>query len=387
MNHAYSRPLPDRDGWDAIFRGENQHPLIVWADDLTGAGNVAVPFARAGARTRVDFTNIASQNSADADVIATNLDCRQDVCPRLPAGVAPHFVKIDSLGRGHPGALINAILAVQPSPRSVLVAPAWPVMGRTVRGGYGPSEFGSVHWPTLLRTELDDAGPAVHRRVPSEPADPTSPVVIVADADVDEQLDGLIVDMISRYPDALLVGSQGLADACARMLPHRSATGATSPNRPLSGRIVAVLGSEHPATEHQWDAVRGHPDWTAVELTADGASRVDTSSSASHLALRVRARTEADLAGVLQIHADHVLAAVRSSERILLTGGRTASLVLSIAAITGAHNPRERLAGLTEYSRPQAPHTIYTKPGSVGEADLLVSLADHRAATTGRISR
>jgi len=155
--------------------------LGVIADDLTGANDTGVQFARQGARTIVplDWHNLGSL-ARRADVLVLSTDSRavsrgvaaqraRVAAQALHKGRIPAiYKKIDSTFRGNVGAELDAILDVYPAPL-VLLAPSFPPAGRavvngrlTVRGipvhrtaiGRDPTApVRQSHLPTLLRAQ------------------------------------------------------------------------------------------------------------------------------------------------------------------------------------------------------------------------------------------
>ena len=181
--------------------------MLVVADDLSGAVEVA---AMLGARR-------IALGHADGDVI--DLDTRE-----LPPDEAARrikaldgritFKKIDSLLRGNVQAEIEALSG------ELIVAPALPVEGRTVRGGV-------LH---------------VHG-VPQ----PTPPIPLL-DAETDADLDAIVA---AAPPDATLVGSAGLAAALGRRL------GATPLPRPTPRDVPLLVGVGTRAADEQVKRLRG----------------------------------------------------------------------------------------------------------------------------------
>ncbi len=123
----------------------------VVADDLTGANDAAVQFARVGWPTLVALTHPLGPRSADvAGVVAATPDSRaaspsvahertaDAVRDMISTGTGRLFVKVDSTMRGSVAAqLAGAVRAwsEQHPGAFVVLCPAYPAMGRTVTGG------------------------------------------------------------------------------------------------------------------------------------------------------------------------------------------------------------------------------------------------------------
>jgi uncharacterized protein YgbK (DUF1537 family) len=124
--------------------------VAIVADDLTGAADSAVQFARAGWAARLALGGAVQQHGHDGSVIAIVTDARaQDpdearastraaVVRAVTDGDDRLFVKIDSTMRGTVQEQVEGALAAWSSrePSAVaVVCPAYPAMGRTVEGG------------------------------------------------------------------------------------------------------------------------------------------------------------------------------------------------------------------------------------------------------------
>jgi uncharacterized protein YgbK (DUF1537 family) len=279
----------------------------ILADDLTGAGDAGVQFAAAGLRTRTLFGAWTPPDLHGADVVVIDTASR----PLPPdaayaavhaaalrvqaAGAAVIYKKIDSTLRGPLGAEIAAVLAACRLPLAV-ICPAYPALGRSVRGGVLMVERVPVaftpagadpqapvresHLPTLLGGSLPapsaptDVPAAVrwlarpeggHRRdlLASQfhaiaaaggagfGASPNT--LVVCDAEDDADL-AAIVAAARTLDAALLVGSAGMARPLAALL------GAHAPT-PGEWSILVLCGSVHPAARAQLAAVGalGHP--------------------------------------------------------------------------------------------------------------------------------
>src|SRR5918999_3031963 len=177
--------------------------VAIIADDLTGAADTGVQFARAGYRTAVAFRGAPIPPSEDLDAVALDTDSRA-----LPPGFAAKRVisasravrdapilykKLDSTLRGPIAAELGAALGASGRERAV-VAPAFPAAGRTTANGVQlvrgvPVHETEVrddprtpvregHVPTLLATSF----PTVRSLSVEDLADPTTVRSALGDA-------------------------------------------------------------------------------------------------------------------------------------------------------------------------------------------------------------
>ena len=121
--------------------------LAIIADDLTGANDTGVQFAKSGLKTHVVIAVDGSAPPMDADVVVLATDSRSlspDVAYQRVAKTAGSlrncqipiiFKKVDSTLRGNLGAEIDAILDVFTFDCAIVV-PAFPRIGRITAGGY-----------------------------------------------------------------------------------------------------------------------------------------------------------------------------------------------------------------------------------------------------------
>src|SRR5258707_10152792 len=117
---------------------------VIVADDLSGACDAGVQFARRGLSTRVILVLSVQQAKSQVQVICTN--SRRDsaaaavrqierLASSLPvSGSTLYFKKIDSTLRGHVGAECEAMMQAFGCSYAV-VAPAYPAQGRSVAKG------------------------------------------------------------------------------------------------------------------------------------------------------------------------------------------------------------------------------------------------------------
>jgi uncharacterized protein YgbK (DUF1537 family) len=224
---------------------------LIIADDLTGAADSAIAFAKRRLPARVTWGEPRSAEWAGETALAFDADTRRlaplavaqrhrDILRRLLEPRARIFKKIDSTLRGHPaeeiGALLGVMAAHTPRVRTIFAA-AFPAAGRTTRGGrifvHGSpleqTEFWSAARPrgqADLVALLDSVGLQARtigldtvrgdgarlRAAFDERRDGTS--VCVCDAESEQDLDRIAAVGLEDSA-TLFVGSAGLAHALA----------------------------------------------------------------------------------------------------------------------------------------------------------------------------
>ena len=120
--------------------------LLVIADDLTGANDAGVQFAKRGIRSVVLVEANVTELPPGYEVVVVNTESRhipateaaervrRIACLGQEAGVSHFFKKTDSTLRGNIGAELNALLQAT-GEETIAFAPAFPEMGRTTRAG------------------------------------------------------------------------------------------------------------------------------------------------------------------------------------------------------------------------------------------------------------
>lgn len=261
--------------------------LGVIADDLTGANDTGVQFARRGARTLVplDWHDLRSL-ARRADVLVLNTNSRA-VAPRVAAqrarvaaealrlaGVEAVYKKIDSTFRGNIGQELDAILEVFPSPLTILT-PAFPPAGRAVREGtllvggvpvhrtaIGRDPVTPVresHLPTLLGQQAQRpvhllrlawlrGTPARMTRILQEWRT-ASPGIVLADAATPQDLDRLARLVVREGLFGVAAGSAGLATALGAVLSWPRRTRRIKPDG--KAPVLLVVGSPNPTSLDQ----------------------------------------------------------------------------------------------------------------------------------------
>ena len=244
--------------------------LALIADDLTGAGDASVQFAKRGADVFLSLQSSVGPASSvgsgfSRTVTAVTTDSRalsNDAAEQLTfhaltalmnAGADCVFLKIDSTMRGSVPGQVAGVLAAwrarHPDARAI-VCPAYPAMGRTVRSN-------------MLRVNGEPVERTAFGRDPVSPVTtsdmavllPSSPHITVADASTDSDLMAIAESIAAAGPSAIAVGSGGLAAALAATwceLQPATALTATDiiPRRPNT-RILLQLSSVNPVSRAQ----------------------------------------------------------------------------------------------------------------------------------------
>ncbi|MCX7788692.1 MAG: four-carbon acid sugar kinase family protein [Spirochaetes bacterium] len=260
--------------------------IYVITDDLTGANDTAVQFAKKGLRTVVFLDPInASRLKEQIEVIVLNTDSRALPVPSAlmriqsafhsisPSETDILFKKIDSTLRGNVVPEVEEALTLSKK-EIAIVAPAYPKNKRTtvygihyVRGiPVAETEAASdprcpvrhSHIPTLFQTQgsfptasipLDQIrGSSLKERVTSL-AERGSRILIF-DAETDQDLQSIVQGVLSSGLKSLWVGSAGLAEALSEEYLTARLNSSSPPLSflkqnlsPLSKPVLIILGS------------------------------------------------------------------------------------------------------------------------------------------------
>ncbi len=272
---------------------------MLLADDLTGAADCAIAFARRGMPASVTWTGQRAASPPDDPVLALDANSRglqpgaaaARHCALLQAhhaeGVAL-FKKIDSTLRGQPAAELAATVQdLRGRGRGALaiVAPAFPAAGRTTEAGcvqvggqplehtplwvrdhsYASADLVAVLGQAGLRVRLARldtvrAGPAALRGLVREAA-ATGIDAVVCDAVTDADLDAVADATLPLAAHLFWTGSGGLAHALAARIGAPTHPAKTAD---VVGGILFVVGSVAEASRA-----------SSALLAADGAVLVE----------------------------------------------------------------------------------------------------------------
>ena len=326
--------------------------IAVIADDLTGANDTGVQFAKQGLKTIVLMGTHFPGGVMEEDVVVTDSQSRSlppDEAYRRVAGMAEQvrdgrfhtvFKKIDSTLRGNIGPEIDAIMETCGQDLAV-VAPAFPKNGRITVGGYlllrgAPVEATELardplcpvtesHIPTLLsRQTVRKVGHVGIKNIVAGPEGILAAMermfaagerVIVCDVWQDDHLRMAAAAAARLDRSVLWVGSAGLAE----YLPSVLGLTAAPPVRyamernPAAGKpSVVMAGSVSDVTRNQVRMLKQRADLVCVE--ADPCELLQPEMAAQ------------EISRCLAVALD----AVKSGKNVAITTGRSRDAVAKV---------------------------------------------------------
>jgi uncharacterized protein YgbK (DUF1537 family) len=289
---------------------------FILADDLTGAADSAIAFARRRLPAKVVWGEARPQDHADAmalsyDAATRELDAAEaarrhrEALRRFLLPDMRVFKKMDSTLRGHAAeeiaAMLDVIQAHEPGVR-VVIAPAFPATGRTVRDGQVhvdgiPLPY-TEYWPASREPELanlvnllESAG--VHaRHFPlsavrgnlSELSSAFANTVAVCDAETDDDLERIAGVSLDGSAPTFCIGSAGFAHALAQSVSGASERRSVPHNRaPDTRGALLVVGSRAQASRAALAQLRRLPNVESVSV--DPLLLVGDLQSPAHAAL------------------------------------------------------------------------------------------------------
>src|SRR5688572_2036391 len=389
---------------------------LIVADDLSGAADSAIAFARRGLRTRI-LTRLARASDTNAEVLAFDADSRR----LTPAGAAARhreavqafgapgarvFKKIDSTLRGHPGAEIAAMLhALADFGRDSfgVLAPAFPAMGRTTREGRVFVHGKALEQDETWRREHHGADPDLVRllarvgvqainvplaRVRSGTGDLREELAAVArrgglgpvavcDAETDDDLDRIVSASTAMERPPFCIGTGGLTHALARTLPVVDAS-ARQVAKSAAGALI-VVGSLSEVSRHAARELARHPGVIALPVNAGvDAAAVRALAAGTDVLVELEVGDTVDLrqgADLLRALSTTLAGALREMSGLIATGGETAAALLAQRLVQEIELVDELEAGVAlGLARGGAGTTfpLVTKAGAFGDSRSLV---------------
>jgi uncharacterized protein YgbK (DUF1537 family) len=352
---------------------------VIQADDLTGAADTAVGFGAAGLPTLVlPWRGAVPAAPPEAAVLAFDTASREldaDTAADRAGEVAHWFAghcgerawlykKVDSTLRGNAAAELSAVehalCEAGRCPSLVVVAPAFPALGRTTVDGHQRWNGEAIDVARLLG-----------------PPDDTRVKRVVVDALQTADLEAL-ADRVEALPERpLLVGSGGLAAAHAARRRGQSPPAA----RPrAAGPVLVVSGSRTPLAARQADVLgRRARSLTRVAL-ADaeqaGSAAAHALEAGGDVLLTGPAASTPDVAGSLGRAAARALRTARP-RLVIAVGGDTAHGLCAALGVEALWVEREAAPGAPLLRCTCADGRdlrLVLKSGSFGEDDLLAQL-------------
>lgn len=385
--------------------------LIIVADDLTGAMDVAGPLASRGLSTWVVacVEGGAAQQLAGADVASINADTRHlssEQAARRVRSVVRELIhpdaeilikKIDSTLRGN--VVVETLAMLQESGRrAAVVAPAFPRQGRTVIEGVVRVQGVPLEDTHFARDALSppplqplhvlfaraDASADVHlvdRGASVALASGESRQIFVVDSATDEDLRATVRTLRCNFRDVLLVGSAGIAEALAEVCFEHVPGSVATPV--VEGPLLFVVGSRAEPSAQQASAL---VETAAARIVAAPNGRIDIDAAlrATESILVLKATpdvgdSEGDAAQVAQRLSDGVATLLerRPIAAVVATGGDTA-----VAILRRLSQPTLRVTGNllpgVPFGRIHAGGRevwFVTKAGGFGARDTFVTIA------------
>jgi uncharacterized protein YgbK (DUF1537 family) len=261
--------------------------IFALADDLTGALETGAKFAARGLSVKVTTgRDLAAQPDVEVLVIDTETrhlgaDSASTVVREL--GLAARafgpglvYKKTDSTLRGNIGAELGALRDAFPD-REIVFAPAYPELGRTVRGGSLFVHGEPVHRTAFARDPLN----------PIQSSDVCAVLggvsAMVFDGETPADVESAARAIWQGDPRPLAAGPAALAAALARLV--RAECGV--PDWPRVRRPLVVNGSLHPASLAQFSQGRG-AGWDCFECEVEGVGLERAHGLADRVAWHVR---------------------------------------------------------------------------------------------------
>jgi len=392
---------------------------LILADDLTGAADTAIAFARSGWMASVAWGDecvddaVLALDAGSRGLDAGSAAARHGMLMRAHlGGRSALFKKIDSTLRGQPAAELAATLQAlrrQGQRGLAVVAPAFPATGRTTEDGcirlHGQALEETSLWAREhsystadLRAVLAGEGLAVRHApldaVRAGPCVMTRMTVTAAEAGADalvcdatEEADLAIIARVAapRGVRLLWVGAAGLARALAEASPGTAAPSGIRPR--VEGGILVVVGSLAEVSRQGVACLAA--DHSVLPLTVAPAMLLSGPDDAAWRATAdLAARTIAARRDVLvAITADHGAAPVEKlalglaallrpaaarAGGVIATGGETARALCDACGVTGIRMLAELEPGVPlGLAQGGRALPIVTKAGAFGDAGTL----------------
>lgn len=280
--------------------GEKMIKLAVIADDLTGANDTALQFAKRNINSSVEINFMQSEFSEDKEVIVADTDSRdldkqrayqkvKSICEEIfKYNIKCIYKKVDSTLRGNLGAEIKAVDDVF-NPDIVIIAPAYPANQRVTIGGYHllegkPIELTEIahapktpvkksYLPAILQEQVNEDIAVVDFKLLRQGVEFTTMKInefinkgkrwLVCDI-IEEENFITLMDAVREYKNILWVGSAGLAE----YLPYfyRWAGNKELSMNKRKGAVLVCAGSVSHTTQKQVQTLLNQREISLVKI-------------------------------------------------------------------------------------------------------------------------
>jgi uncharacterized protein YgbK (DUF1537 family) len=363
---------------------------LIVADDLTGACDSAVAFAGRGLEVEVPLWSNGDPSSAGVCAVSTEsrdipeaaaMERVRAALSEVPA-TGEVFKKIDSVLRGNTYAEIRAAVELFPS-ALVVMSPAYPVLGRTVKGGVLRIEDGTQKRAIDLREGLHRSGIGDPVLLPvgasqeklaagMHEAMRTTSRLVLCDAEREHDLQTAVKAARSLGCRVLWVGSGGLAHALAHDLPPRMEQRI---DEERVGRVLLFfIGSDHAVTTRQVAALKQTAGVSEIAVETCTGQTIQERVLVMNVSRGVT--TEQQIRQALSSVGD---TGIRCC---LLTGGDTAALVLRASGVRSLRLTGEFAPGLPQGVAKGGVLdgvSVILKSGGFGGEDVLCRIVDRFA--------
>jgi uncharacterized protein YgbK (DUF1537 family) len=251
--------------------------LLILADDLTGAADTAVQFARRKISSAVLFANDHSGYALHKQVLAIDTESRHctpeaafgrvtaAVIEAKTRGIGRFYKKIDSTFRGNVGAELEALIQASGVHR-LMLAPAFPRGGRTTRNGrqyvgdtllhetafaQDPHEpMTESHIPAILARQTSYPVHCIDRKALDsfDAANERRSGIFVFDAETDDDLAVIAQKCTTGNAPTAFAGAAAFAEMLVTTL---RINGSESTRARFFDRIFVVNGSLHQVSAGQ----------------------------------------------------------------------------------------------------------------------------------------
>jgi uncharacterized protein YgbK (DUF1537 family) len=400
---------------------------LIIADDLTGAADCAIAFAKHGLESVVAWDKHRDAGSVAVLSVDTGTRslCPDDAAKLQVEVLAAHYrpglrlyKKIDSTLRGQPAAELAALLAFEPAqpdgrPRLAIVAPAFPATGRTTISGsvimqgvpleQTPLWAREHNYPSANLVEILGSVGLCAEVLPLETigqgleavkahfaaARGRGVAAVVCDAKTESDLAMIAGASLTMGDEVICVGSAGFAAGLAASLDSGSAAPAQIPVRmPAPDNVLVVVGTLAEASRVQArtlvesglvqhvvispEALFGGPCTQAWQKRSEQLAQHLDARKDVLLELELTAGPDLSLGTALAMRLAEFIVSAGSFSGLVATGGDTAYALLAKLGVHGIRLLDEVEPGIPLGQTMGAVSLpIVTKAGAFGDAQSL----------------